>query len=207
MTRKKFVAATITVVLSALMLPSTRADDFSDPFAAPLETPPLAVPAPLHANGQAARPVASSVPVVPQQAVMRQAADPNSMAPQSIDPSTYMTAPQAVQQQPGYVRLGAPLYPSPRPNIPIWAGATMITTPAFAPHEMLYPHTYRAIYPPFYHRVKGGWIWTPFGIRSHEKWELQGTQVEVKYRSQPPIWVKGMWSPPVSSHHGYGNRY
>ena len=99
-----------------------------------------------------------------------------------------MMVPQGPPQQQGYVRLNAPLYPSPRPNIPIWTGSTMITNQAFAPHEMLYPHTYKAIYPPFYHKVKGGWIVTPFGVRSHERWELQGTQVQVKYRSQQPGW-------------------
>ena len=204
MTRKRFVAAAITVVLSALMLPSTRADELSDSFAPQLETPPA--PAPLNYNEIDARQVTSSVPVVPRQAVMHYAGDPMTAAPQSIDPSIYMTTPQAIPQQPGYVRLGAPMYPSPRPNIPIWSGATMITSPAFAPHEMLYPHTYRAIYPPYYHRVKGGWIWTPLGIRSHERWELQGTQVEVKYQSRPPIWVNWSWHPPVS-YKGHGNRY
>ena len=63
----------------------------------------------------------------------------------------------------------------------------MITNQAFAPQEMLYPHTYRAIYPPFYHRVKGGWVLTPLGVRSHEKWELQGTQVQVKFNQTPDI--------------------
>ncbi|HTN01403.1 MAG TPA: hypothetical protein VL132_05975 [Planctomycetaceae bacterium] len=67
--------------------------------------------------------------------------------------------------QDGYVYLGAPLYPSPKPTTPYWTGGAMITNQAFAPHEMLYPHTYRAIYPPYYHRVKGSWLWTPFGVR------------------------------------------
>ncbi len=88
--------------------------------------------------------------------------------------------------QAGYVKLDAPMYPSPRPNIPIWTGSTYITNQAFAPHEMLYPHTYRAMYPPFYHRVKGKYLWTPFGMRTHEQWQLQGTKVLVKYRSQWP---------------------
>jgi hypothetical protein len=92
------------------------------------------------------------------------------------------------------------MYPSPRPNVPIWAGSTMITSPALAPHEMLYPHSYRALYPPYYHRVKGGWIWTPFGIRSHERWELQGTQVQVNYRSQYPSIFRGAWHPPTISY-------
>jgi hypothetical protein len=80
----------------------------------------------------------------------------------------------------------------------------MITSPALAPHEMLYPHTYRAIYPPYYHRVKGGWIVTPFGVRSHERWQLQGTQVQVKYRSSAPIWISSMWFPPATGYHHGG---
>jgi hypothetical protein len=97
-----------------------------------------------------------------------------------------------VPSQPGYVQLGAALYPAPQPNVPVWTGATFITSHALAPHEMLYPHTYRALYPPYYHRVKGGYIWTPFGIKSHEKWELQGTMVQVKYRSKPPLFKGGI---------------
>jgi hypothetical protein len=97
-------------------------------------------------------------------------------------------------QQPGYVQLGAPLYPAPQPNIPIWTGSTFIPTQALAPHEMLYPHTYRSLHPPYYHRVKGGYIWTPTGIKSHETWELQGTMVQVKYRSSVPVFAG--WHPP-----------
>lgn len=208
MIRNKFVSATITVVLSAVMLPSTQADEFADPFAAELQTPPLSVPAPLEYEEPTAQPVTSFAPVVPQAAIYRQASDGVAQeGPMPINPDAYAVPPLPPGSQPGYVRLGAPLYPSPRPNIPIWTGGTMITSPALAPHEMLYPHTYRAIYPPFYHRVKGGWIWTPFGIRSHERWELQGTQVTVKYRSQPPIWTKSMWFPPAPSHAASGYRY
>lgn len=83
-----------------------------------------------------------------------------------------------------YPYLGAPLYPSPVQRVPVQVGATVITNQALYPHEMLYPHEYCALYPPFYYRVKGSWIWTPFGIRSHDKWKLQGTQVNVKYRSE-----------------------
>lgn len=82
----------------------------------------------------------------------------------------------------GYPRLNAPLYSSPQQNIPPQTGGTMITNQAFAPHEMLYPHEYRSMYGPFYYRVKGNWIWTPFGMESHDKWELLGTEVKVKYR-------------------------
>ncbi len=93
---------------------------------------------------------------------------------------------QYAPQQTGYVKLNAPMYPTPRPNIPIWTGGSMITNQAFAPHEMLYPHTYRSMYGPFYHRVHGCYVWTPFGMRTHEKWDLLGTTVQVKYRSHWP---------------------
>ncbi len=98
--------------------------------------------------------------------------------------------------QPGgqYPQLHAPLYPSPVQYTPPYNGGTIITNQAFAPHEMLYPHTYRAMYPPFYHKVNGGWIWTPFGFRQHENWKLQGTEVTVKYRSHYPVF--GGYHPP-----------
>ncbi|QDU00429.1 hypothetical protein V6x_01020 [Gimesia chilikensis] len=84
---------------------------------------------------------------------------------------------------PGYPQLGAPMYPSPKPGIPDYVGRTIITNQAFSPHEMLYPHEYNAMYGPYFYNVKGGWIWTPFGMRSHERWELEGTRVNVKYKS------------------------
>jgi hypothetical protein len=83
-----------------------------------------------------------------------------------------------------YPALGAPLYPCPVQNTPPWNGGTIITNQAFAPHEMLYPHRYHAMYPPFYYKVRGCWLWTPFGMRQHEHWELQGTEVKVNYRSR-----------------------
>jgi hypothetical protein len=207
MTRIALFSATISVVLSAVMMPSSQADDTADPFNAELLTPPVSVPAPLNHDASTAQPVTSFGPLAPRAAVYRQSGDSASQGtPMPINPEAYAVPQQAPGAQPGYVRLGAPMYPCPRPNIPAWSGATMITSPALAPHEMLYPHTYRSIHGPFYQRVKGGWIWTPFGIRSHERWELQGTQVEVKYRSQPPLWTSGMWFPPVTSRGG-GNRY
>ncbi|HWL09802.1 MAG TPA: hypothetical protein VNQ76_15450 [Planctomicrobium sp.] len=93
-----------------------------------------------------------------------------------------------------YPQLHAPLYPSPVQNPSTWQSGTIITNQAFAPHEMLYPHTYRAMYPPFYHKVSGGWFWTPFGFRQHENWKLQGTEVTVKYRSHYPVF--GGFHPP-----------
>ena len=79
---------------------------------------------------------------------------------------------------------------------PAWNGGTVITNQAFAPHEMLYPHTYHAMYPPFYYKVKGSWFWTPFGVRQHENWKLQGTEVTVKYRSSYPLFSS--YHPPAS---------
>ncbi len=85
--------------------------------------------------------------------------------------------------QRGYPQLDAPLYPSPVQNIPIQCGGTILTNPAFAPHEMLHAHEYRGLYPPYYYKVKGSWIVTPFGVESHDKWKLQGTEVKVKYKT------------------------
>lgn len=93
-----------------------------------------------------------------------------------------------------YPVTGAPLYPSPVQHTPSWNGGTIITNQAFAPHEMLYPHTYHAMYPPFYYKVKGCWLWTPFGMRQHEHWELQGTEVKVNYRGHIS-WLSGFHPP------------
>jgi hypothetical protein len=93
-----------------------------------------------------------------------------------------------------YPVTGAPLYPSPVQHTPSWNGGTIITNQAFAPHEMLYPHTYHAMYPPFYYKVKGCWMWTPFGMRQHEHWEVQGTEVKVNYRSHIS-WLSGFHPP------------
>ncbi|QDT14904.1 hypothetical protein [Alienimonas californiensis] len=94
---------------------------------------------------------------------------------------------QAYLHQEGYVALNAPLYPSPRQDIPIQVGGTMITNPAYAPHEYLYAHDYNALYGPFYHRARGHWVVTPWGVRNREKWDLVGTEVKVKYRSKIPF--------------------
>lgn len=83
-----------------------------------------------------------------------------------------------------YPRLNAPLYPAPVQHTPAWNGGTFITNQAFAPHEMTYPHRYHAMYPPFYYKVDGKWILTPCGMRQHEQWTLEGTEVIVNYRSR-----------------------
>lgn len=91
---------------------------------------------------------------------------------------------------PGYPQLGAPMYPSPKPGVPDYVGRTVITNQALAPQEMLYAHEYNAMYGPYYYRVKGGWFWTPFGVRSHERWKLEGTQVNVKYKTSFGLFPK-----------------
>jgi hypothetical protein len=93
-----------------------------------------------------------------------------------------------------YPTLNAPLYPCPVQYTPPWNGGTIVTNQALAPHEMLYPHRYHAMYPPFYYKVKGCWLWTPFGMRQHERWELQGTEVKVNYRSRIS-WLSGFHPP------------
>ncbi len=85
---------------------------------------------------------------------------------------------------PGYVKLNAPLNPTPRPDIPHQMGGAMITNQAFYPQEMLYPHEYNAMYGPYYYRVSGKWKVTPWGVRSYEHWELLGTKVRVRYKSK-----------------------
>ena len=96
----------------------------------------------------------------------------------------------------GYPYLNAGLYPCPQPNVPYQVGSTLITNQALAPHEFLYPHTYRAMYPPYYHKVNGGWVVTPFGVWSNEHWRLQGTMVKVKYRKHYAPF--SMFVPPVA---------
>jgi hypothetical protein len=78
-----------------------------------------------------------------------------------------------------YPQLNAPLYSCPRPDVPYEVGRTLITNPALSPHEMLYPHKYRALYPPYYYQDKCGLACLPF----FPKPSLKGTEVTVKYKS------------------------
>ena len=123
--------------------------------------------------------------------------------------------------QAGYPYLNAPLYPCPQPNVPVQVGSTLITNQAFAPQEMLYPHDYEALYPPFYYRAKGRFVRTPFGTKTDEKWELMGTRVKVQYRSAIPIWTgfhvphndlfdwdHGVWANPAGTNNSsWGHRH
>lgn len=104
--------------------------------------------------------------------------------------------PAGVQRGNTYPVLNAPLYPSPVQYTPPWTGGTVITNQALAPHEMLYPHRYHAMYGPFYHNVRGCWVVTPFGVHQHEKWRLEGTQVKVEYH--PHFKLFSGFHPPVS---------
>jgi hypothetical protein len=94
-----------------------------------------------------------------------------------------------------YPRLNAPLYPSPVQGVPPWTGGAVITNQALAPHEMLYAHEYNALYPPFYYRVKGNWLFGAFGVKQSEVWKLEGTQVKVKYRSRPSLFSRLLFVP------------
>lgn len=95
-------------------------------------------------------------------------------------------------QQRHYPQLNAAMYPAPQYNIPHQVGGTVITNQWMAPHEMLYGHKYKAMYPPFYYKVKGGRILTPFGFESHETWKLMGTEVNVKYNTKFGLFT-GYW--------------
>lgn len=90
----------------------------------------------------------------------------------------------------GYVHLDAPLYSSPVQNVPHQVGGTFITNQAFAPHEMLHAHTYKAMYGPFYYKVRGSWFVWPCGVESYDRWELMGTEVKVEYRSHIPMFSR-----------------
>lgn len=108
---------------------------------------------------------------------------PAAAPPASVSPSGAPLAP------------GTALYPAPRPGIPHQVGGTAISNQFLNPHEMLYAHEYKAMYPPYSYKVNGKWMVTPFGVWSHEDWHLQGTTVNVKYKSH--ISKLALFKPPV----------
>jgi hypothetical protein len=87
-----------------------------------------------------------------------------------------------IQPAPCYPAINSSLYPCPRPDVPYEVGQTIITNQAFYPHEMLYAHRYRAIYPPYFYQNKCGLACLPF----FPKPCLKGTVVTVKYKSCLP---------------------
>ncbi len=120
----------------------------------------------------------------------------NASNPSAPSGPVYSGYAQMSPQQGGsYPQTGAALYPAPRPGIPHQVGGIAIENPAFHPHEMLYAHQYKAMYPPYYYKVNGGWMVSPFGVWSREDWKLQGTQVDVKYKSH--ISPLTLFKPPV----------
>lgn len=140
--------------------------------------------------------VAASASAAPP-APMRLTSANHSPAPAAVAGSGhYGTTSGAAAGRTAYPVLGAPLYPSPVQYTPPWTGGTVITNQALAPHEMLYPHKYHAMYGPFYYNVRGSWIVTPFGVRQHEKWKLEGTHVKVKYHPHHKLFSG--FHPPVS---------
>jgi hypothetical protein len=80
----------------------------------------------------------------------------------------------------------------------------VITNQALSPHEMLYKHRYHAMYPPFYYKVNGRWVVTRDGLLNRETWQLQGTEVKVKYHSH--ISPFALFAPPVNFHLHVGPR-
>lgn len=111
----------------------------------------------------------------------------NPAGPASMGGGVMTQQPQGgyypMSSQGRYPQTGAALYPSPIPGVPVQMGGAAIMNQAFHPHEMLYAHEYHAMYPPYYYKVNGGFMVSPFGVWSHEDWKLEGTRVDVKYNS------------------------
>jgi hypothetical protein len=88
-----------------------------------------------------------------------------------------------------YPQLNSSLYPCPKQSVPVEVGQTFITNQAFYPHEMLYAHQYRALYPPFFYENKCGLTCVPF----FPKPCLRGTLVTVKYKTTYPCNFAPPW--------------
>lgn len=109
---------------------------------------------------------------------------PNGVPPDGV--------PYNYNYSPGYANIRPALYPCPKPDIPLEVGRTLITNPALAPHEMLYPHCYRALYPPYYYKNTCGLACLPFVPKPC----LCGTEVTVQYKSH--LGCFGRFYPPIS---------
>jgi hypothetical protein len=130
--------------------------------------------------------------LIQQSAVAQQ---PTVYAAQDVVVGPPPVVPEFTPNPTVYPRLNAPLYPSPVQYAPPWSGVSIVTNQALAPHEMLYPHEYRAMYAPFYYEVKGRWIVTPTGVKQGESWKLKGTEVKVKYKSHHGLFTKFFFPP------------
>ena len=95
---------------------------------------------------------------------------------------TAVSAATARAEGEGVPYLTSSLYPSPVPYVPREVGYTVITNQAFAPHEYLYAHQYRALYPPYYYKKSIGSCCIPFVPQPC----LKGTMVTVKYKTSLP---------------------
>jgi hypothetical protein len=177
MARNMFRAAACTVILSAWSLNSALAQSDANQTHAP-------------STSTAPQSQASGKPV--QQAGW---AGVTVHHPGPVPAPNYLPpyAPNIMPCQ--YPQLGASMYPCPVPNVPYQCGGAFITNQAFDPHEMLYPHTYRSIYPPYYYEVHGGWKLFPWGTVQSEQWRLRGTVVTVKY--SPSIGLFSGYVPPA----------
>lgn len=78
-----------------------------------------------------------------------------------------------------YPPINSSLYPSPKADVPREVGWTVYTTPALSPHEMLYAHQYRAMYPPYFYKNTCRLSCLPFVPKPR----LKGTVVTVKYKT------------------------
>lgn len=100
-----------------------------------------------------------------------------------------------------YPNLDSSLYPCPRPNVPIEMGGSVITNSYMYPHEMLYHHHYKALYPPYYYKVKwrygvrmqmvttdsGATVPMMYQTKVMHKVALKGTEVDVRYDHWSPF--------------------
>lgn len=184
MARTTFRAAACTVMLSAWTLNSAFAQTYGIQTSAGTTGPQGATAAqnPAQTGNQPVEPAGYHAGVIVH--------EPGPIpAPRYLPPS----APGIIPAQ--YPYLNASLYPCPLPNIPYQTGGALITNQALDPHEMLYPHTYRSIYPPYYYEVHGGWKLFPWGVWQSEHWRLRGTVVTVKY--SPSIGLFSGFVPPA----------
>jgi hypothetical protein len=110
----------------------------------------------------------------------------------SADGNVYVDGPAC------YPQLNSSLYPCPKQNVPVEVGQTFITNQAFYPHEMVYAHQYRALYPPFFYENKCGLTCLPF----FPKPCLKGTLVTVKYKTTYPC---GFFPPWRATKHCFSN--
>jgi hypothetical protein len=211
MVRTTLRAAAYTAIVSACSLNCCLAQSAAPSDSAPA-SPPAAAPATAGHSGadqKHSAPTETPVPNPPgyaydrtvQPAVCNAVQDRVVVHAAGPVPAPLYLPPTAPNITPnGYPSLNAPMYPCPLPYIPYQVGGTLVTNQAFDPHEMLYPHTYRSLYPPYYYEVTGGWKVFPWGVAQSERWRLRGTYVSVKYHSSWGLFSG--WCPPALPTHG-----